>query len=118
MLIYITLYGILLFFFAFCKTYTHFVISLISSGLLFGLLFSSSISMYARLIPKNEEGEYFGFYVLFSRFASIIGPPLWSLIAYIFSSTGDDKYRFSVVSLSVMVFISLFFMKKVKETYL
>ena len=113
--IYIIAFGILLFLFAFCKTYVQFLTCMIFAGLLFGVLFSASISMYTNLVPKKEEAEYFSFYVLFSRFASIIGPPLWSLTAYLFASKGDDKYRFSIIMLSILVFASLFFMRKVKE---
>ncbi|MDB5260718.1 MAG: hypothetical protein JWN37_949 [Candidatus Nomurabacteria bacterium] len=115
---FIILYGILVVIFALCVTFTQFLICLIFAGLLFGLLFSISLSMYTRLIPKNEEGEYYGFYVLFSRFASIIGPPLWSLTAFAFASWGDDRYRFSVIALAILVFVSLFFIRKVKEEYI
>jgi|SRR3989344_1200296 len=115
MIVYIISFGILLVLFSFCRTYTQFLISIIFSGLLFGLLFSLSVSMYTRLIPRREEAEYFSFYVLFSRFASLIGPPIWSLTAYVFAGVGDDKYRFSVISLAILVFLSLLFMRKVEE---
>ncbi len=118
LLTYIVVYGLVLLAFAFCKTYMQFLIILIFAGFLFGLLFSISVSMYTRLIPRNEEAEYFGFYVLFSRFASIIGPPLWSLTAYLFISWGDDRYRFSVIALAIIVFVSLFFIRKVKVEYI
>lgn len=111
---YIIAFGILLFLFAFCKTYIQFLSCMIAAGFLFGILFTASISMYTSLVPKEEEAEYFSFYVLFSRFASIIGPPLWSLTAYLFTNRGDDKYRFSIAMLAVLVFASLFFMRKVK----
>jgi len=114
---YIVLFGVLLVLFSLCTTYLHFFISLACSGLLFGLLFSTSISMYARLIPKHEEAEYFSFFVLFSRLAAMIGPLIWSLTAYMFASMGDDKYRASVIALSILVFLSLFFMRKVKLEY-
>lgn len=114
---YIIAFGILLFIFALCRTYLEFLTCMAFAGLLFGILFSASISMYTNLVPKKEEAEYFSYYVLFSRVASVIGPPLWSLTAYLFASRGDDKYRFSVIALSVLVFASLFFMTKVKETH-
>ena len=117
LILYVGSFGSFLILFALCRTYLQFLVCLLFVGLLFGLLFSASLSMYARLIPKKAEAEYFGFYVLFSRFASIIGPPVWSLTAYIFLATGDNRYRFSVLALAVLVFLSLYFIRKVKEEY-
>ena len=39
-----------------------------------------SRSCYARLIPPDQSGEYFGFFEIFTRFSSIIGPAVYGLI--------------------------------------
>jgi len=39
-----------------------------------------SRSIYGRLIPPEESGEYFGFFEIFGRFASVMGPTLYAII--------------------------------------
>ena len=88
------------------------------NGFAFGSLFSISRIIYSKLIPKDEPAKYFGLYVLFERFSSIIGPLLWSLSVYIFAFAGEEiKYRLAIISLAVIVLISFFTLKKVKEDY-
>jgi UMF1 family MFS transporter len=45
-------------------------------GLVQGGIQALSRSYYARLIPAGEEGEFFGFYNMFGKFAAILGPAL------------------------------------------
>lgn len=46
----------------------------ISVGLVQGGIQSLSRAFYARIIPKNESGEFFGFYNMLGRFAAVLGP--------------------------------------------
>ncbi len=46
-----------------------------------------SRSYFAKIIPKNNANEFFGFYNIFGKFAAIIGPFLMSLTADIFHSS-------------------------------
>jgi UMF1 family MFS transporter len=39
-----------------------------------------SRSFYARLIPKEQSAEYFGFYNMLGKFAAIIGPMLMGIV--------------------------------------
>jgi len=48
-----------------------------------------SRSCYGRLIPPEQSGEYFGFFEIFSRFASILGPFLY---ATILATTGRPSF--------------------------
>jgi MFS-type transporter involved in bile tolerance (Atg22 family) len=54
-------------------------------------------------------------YVLFERTSSILGPLLWSATAAAFVSYGDDRYRFSVVLLAVLILLSLIPLRYVQE---
>lgn len=66
-------------------------------GLVQGGVQSLSRSFYARLIPPGESGEFFGFYNLLGKFATLIGPPLFGLFGHWF---GDERY--SIVSLVLL----------------
>lgn len=57
-----------------------------------------SRSYYAKIIPKQNSNEFFGFYNIFGKFAAIIGPMLMALTATI---TGNAK-------LSILAIIPLF----------
>lgn len=85
------------------------------NGFAFGALFALSRAYYSDLAPRDRQGEFFGYYVLFERFASMIGPLLWSLVALAFIDMGVDRYRFSVASLAILVAISYVLLRKVPE---
>jgi UMF1 family MFS transporter len=57
-------------------------------GLVQGGVQSLSRSLYARLIPPQYAGEFFGLYNLLGKFAAIIGPVLMGWIAL---ATGDTR---------------------------
>jgi UMF1 family MFS transporter len=66
-------------------------------GLVQGGVQSLSRSLYARLIPPEEAGEFFGFYNLVGKFAAVLGPALMGGVALL---TGDS--RASLLSLLVL----------------
>lgn len=114
----ILVWSILLFLMAIAVTPVQMFIMLILNGFAFGTLFSLSRIMYSKLIPKDEPAKYFGLYVLFERFASILGPLIWSFSTFIFAFAGEEtKYRFAIGSLAILVLISYFVLRKVKEDY-
>jgi MFS transporter, UMF1 family len=57
-----------------------------------------SRSYFARIVPKENSNEFFGFYNIFGKFAAIVGPTLMSLTTTI---TGNARY-------SVLAIIPLF----------
>lgn len=66
-------------------------------GLLQGGVQAISRSFYSRLIPAAQSSEYFGFFSISSRFASIFGPLMFALIGDITGST-----RYSIMAISVL----------------
>ena len=52
-------------------------------GIFQGGIQALSRSLYARLVPKNMEAEFFGFYNMLGKFASVIGPLLMGWITVI-----------------------------------
>lgn len=67
-----------------------------------------SRSYYAKIIPKENSNEFFGFYNIFGKFAAIVGPALMSLTTTL---TGNAKFSiFSIIPLFVgglIVFLTL-----------
>lgn len=67
-----------------------------------------SRSYFAKIIPKQNSNEFFGFYNIFGKFAAIIGPALMALTTDI---TGNAKYSiFAIIPLFIgglLVFLKL-----------
>lgn len=66
-------------------------------GLVQGGVQALSRALYARLIPANKSGEFFGFYNMLGKFAAIIGPFLMGVVSI---ATGDP--RLSILSVIVL----------------
>ncbi|UCB45148.1 MAG: MFS transporter [Spirochaetota bacterium] len=69
-----------------------------------------SRSFYGKLIPKEESAEFFGFYNIFGKFATIIGPFLMGFVTYITRSSG-----IGVLSLLVLFIAGGIVLTKTKE---
>ena len=59
-----------------------------------------SRSLFASMIPAHKSGEFFGFYSVFEKFASIFGPLLFSVTIAL---TGSSRYAI----LSVILFFAV-----------
>jgi UMF1 family MFS transporter len=66
-------------------------------GLVQGGVQSLSRSFYARLVPPDKAGEFFGFFNLIGKFAAVVGPLLMGVVAL---ATGSS--RVAIVSLVVL----------------
>ncbi len=67
-------------------------------GLVQGGVQALSRALYARLIPANKSGEFFGFYNMLGKFAAILGPLIMGVVSV---TTGDPR-------LSILAVIVLF----------
>jgi MFS transporter, UMF1 family len=76
---------------------TEFYAMAIVIGLVQGGVQSLSRSFYARLVPPDKAGEFFGFFNLIGKFAAIVGPLLMGGVALV---TGSS--RIAIVSLVVL----------------
>jgi MFS transporter, UMF1 family len=79
-------------------------------GLVQGGVQSLSRSLYGRLVPPGKAGEFFGFYNLMGKAASILGPLLTGLVALF---TGDS--RLAIVSIVILFVIGAVFLRKVPK---
>jgi UMF1 family MFS transporter len=69
-----------------------------------------SRAYFAKLVPKENANEFFGFYNIFGKFASIMGPLLVGMTAQI---TGNSST--GVFSLVVLFVVGLIILSKVPE---
>ncbi|MBN2508634.1 MAG: MFS transporter [Spirochaetales bacterium] len=90
----------------------HFFILALLVGLFQGGIQALSRSFYARLIPEQKAGEFYGFFNMLGKFAAVIGPFLMGFSAYV---TGSS--RVSILSILILFFIGgiLFLKVDLKE---
>ncbi len=81
------------------------------AGISLGGTWSADRPYMLRLTPPAYVGEFFGLYTMAGRFASIIGPLLWALIADLLG-LGRPA---AVVSLLIMVIVGLVILQKVDD---
>lgn len=101
-------YSIATFLAYFMETRIHFFGLAMIIGLFQGGIQALSRSLYARLIPKNREAEFYGFYNMLGKFASVIGPLLMGGITLL---TGN--VRFGILSILLLFILGALFLRKV-----
>ena len=89
----------------------HFYLLAVAIGLFQGGIQALSRSYYTRLIPKGRSAEFFGFFNMLGKFASILGPLLMGLVSLVTGST-----RLGIVSLIILFSGGFFMLSKVDET--
>jgi len=82
------------------QTEKDFFVLAIAIGLVQGGVQSLSRSLFARIIPRSKTTEFFGFYNMVGKFASIIGPILLAVVPFIFAGSSERD--------SVLVLVLLF----------
>ena len=70
---------------------------------------ASSRSLFAKIIPENKAGEFFGFYNTFGRAGSVLGP----LLINIFLSYANDL-KVALIPLVIIFLIGLVLLYFVK----
>ena len=92
----------------FMQNVTHFFILAMTVGMFQGGIQALSRSCFARIIPEQKAGEFYGFFNMLGKFAAVIGPILMGSVAYF---TGSS--RLSILSIMILFFIGAFFFSKV-----
>ncbi len=82
----------------------------VTIGLVQGGIQSLSRSFYARLIPADKAGEFFGFYNMLGRFAAILGPVL---MGWVSMATGNP--RLSILAIALLFLLGLILLFFVDE---
>lgn len=89
---------------------TEFFILAAVIGLVQGGVQALSRSFFAKIIPPELSAEYFGFFNLVGKFASIIGPLIVAIGAYLTGST-----RYGILGLLILFFVGGALLLQVKE---
>ncbi|WP_226668882.1 MFS transporter [Metabacillus litoralis] len=106
----ITIYIIVCIYSYFLKTTLDFWILAMLVATSQGGIQALSRSYFAKLIPKDKANEFFGFYNIFGKFASIMGPLLVAITAQL---TGNSSS--GVFSLVLLFIIGLVILSRVPE---
>ncbi len=67
-----------------------------------------SRSLIGKMMPKSKSAEFYGFFSVFEKFASILGPALFGII-----STIMGESRLSIVALIIFFLLGIFILTKV-----
>ena len=87
---------------------THFYVLAAMIGIFQGGIQSLSRSLFTRLVPKNKEAEFFGFYNMLGKFAAVVGP---ILVGWITVLTGNP--RAGILSIVVLFILGGLLFRKV-----
>ena len=107
---------------SFMRERYEFYLLAVTIGLVQGGVQSLSRSYYARIIPAEKAAEFFGFYNMLGKFATVIGPALMGgvgLLARSWGYSSDVASRISLSSLSLLFLVGgtlLYFVDENKAT--
>ena len=107
-LIGLVVYGGITVYANFLDTTTEFFAMAVAVGLVQGGVQSLSRSLFGRLIPEGKNAEYFGFYNMMGKFATVFGP----LIVGIVASVAHDT-RLANASIVVLFIVGGFLLLRV-----
>jgi MFS transporter, UMF1 family len=79
-------------------------------GLVQGGIQSLSRSLFARLIPADRAGEFFGFYNMLGKFAAVLGPVLMGWVGVVSGSP-----RIAILSVGVLFVLGALLLRLVDE---
>lgn len=87
----------------------HFYFMAVLIGLAQGGVQALSRSLFAYLIPSEKAGEYFGFFNLLGKFASVLGPLLMAVTARVFGHPQK-----TILSLLLLFVCGIYFLTRVQ----
>ena len=100
-----------------CVIFAYFMSSLLHVFILSTFIASAqggiqalSRSYFAKIIPKENSNEFFGFYNIFGKFAAIIGPLIMSVI-----TTITNNPRYSILGIIPLFVLGYLVMLKLPE---
>ncbi len=83
------------------------------AGILFGPVWAISRAIVGEIAPPHLVASSFSYYVVAERFATFIGPAVWS-VALIAMGEGVRGYQTGLFSLMLLLIISLFVLNRIK----
>lgn len=95
----------------FMKTAAHFYMLAAVVGLVQGGTQALSRSLFATMVPKRQSAEFFGFFSTGEKFAGILGPLLFGLVAQLGGGS-----RWGIVSVTLFFVVGAALLIRVNET--
>jgi len=86
----------------------HFYALAVSIAMFQGGIQALSRSLYARIIPAKKSAQFFGFYNMLGKFASVIGPFLMGTVSLV-----SGNVRYGILSILILFISGAFFLTKV-----
>jgi len=97
----------------------HFTWFAIATGMVQGGIQALSRSLFQTIIPREKSTELFGIYNMVGKFAMVLGPILFALaqvvVNYFPNLAGGETVRVGMSSLSILFFVGLFLLFRVRE---
>ncbi len=84
------------------------------AGILFGPIWAISRSLVGQLSPEDSVASSYSYYVVADRFATFIGPAVWSVVL-IFIGEGPEGYRAALLAMTGILILSLFALSRVTK---
>ncbi len=81
-------------------------------GLVMGGVQALSRSMYARMIPKHQAAEFFGFFNMLGKFAAVLGPAMMGMASIV---SGSARFSILVIVLLFAAGAALLYQVDEKE---
>ena len=91
-------------------TFTEFLVMAVVIGCVQGGVQGLSRSLYASLIPKDQPGEFFGFYNMVTKFSHVVGPAMVGITAML-----SDDPKWILLALIPLFFCGAFLLGLVRE---
>ncbi|HDY73407.1 MAG TPA: MFS transporter [Candidatus Jorgensenbacteria bacterium] len=98
---------------AFIPSFNLLVPVFLLAGILFGPIWAISRSLVGQLAPKGSVASSYSYYVVAERFATFIGPAIWS-IALIVMGEGARGYQTAFLAMTGILILSLFALNRIK----
>lgn len=95
--------------FVYLKVHSFFIIGGLA-GLFLGSTQSLSRTLMTKLTPFEIKTEFFGFYALFDKTSTLLGPLTFGLVSWL---TGSQK--FAVLSIGLFFLLGMLLLRRVKE---
>jgi UMF1 family MFS transporter len=99
---------------AFVKNFQLLIPVFLFAGILFGPVWGISRALVGELAPSHLVASSYSYYVVAERFATFVGPMVWS-IALIIMGDGIVGYQTGLLSLMALLVFGIFILNKIRN---
>jgi MFS transporter, UMF1 family len=85
------------------------------AGLFYGPVWGISRSMVAQFTPPEISASSFSFYIIAERFATFVGPIIWSVVLASTAVSGVKSYSYAILSMGVLVLAGFLLTRRITK---